>query len=278
MSIDVLQTKIRKKKNPTALVLTPLIPPQGFSSGKEYTLAVLKAVKEIIPAVRVHFPAYALLGEEGIAQCREILETARSLGYYVILDWMVLESPAQAAAAASLLLKKQVYPCDAVTLNVYGGSECIKPYLSILGDKALFVGLRTGNRSGSELQELRTGGRVVYTAAGALANGWGEGKNGKYGYSSVAGILGANSGESIRTIRAMFPNLFLLIEGLDAVGGNAKNASLGFDRLGHGGVCCAGESVLNAWLDAPVDADPVETAVEAAKRVKAQITRYFKVL
>ncbi len=278
MSIDALQAKIRKRKNPTALVLSPVAPPRGFDTGKEYVQGVLKALKDVIPAVRVQLGTYVLLGEAGMGECREVLEAARSLGYYVILDWLVQESPQQAVVSARALLEKQVYPCDAVTLNLYPGSDSVKPYLAWLEEKAVFVSLRTANRSGSELQELRTGGRVVYTAAGALAHVLGEGTKGKYGYAPVAGILGANSAESIRTIRQMFPGMFLLLEGLDGVGGNGKNVSLGFDRMGHGAVCCVGDSIFNAWQDAPEDADPLEAALAAANRVKAQIARYVKVL
>ena len=80
MSIDVLQNKIRKKKNPSAVVLAPnrgLIP-EGMEAG-EYLCALLTGLKELIPVVRLDPAAFWISG------CMDafvpVLEKARELGY-----------------------------------------------------------------------------------------------------------------------------------------------------------------------------------------------------
>ena len=93
-------------KNPAALWLCPgvdQIPPallEGEGSAAmacgSYCLKLLEALTELFPAVRVSFDAFALLGPEGLVQLQRVLEKAKSLGYYVILDWQHLESGSMA--------------------------------------------------------------------------------------------------------------------------------------------------------------------------------------
>lgn len=289
MSVDVLQNKIRKKKNPSALVLSPvpeLIPP-SFSSAfedpvlaaGEYCAAVLSGLKELVPAVRFDFGAFALLGRGGLEQMAALMEKAQSLGYYVLLDWMRLETPAAAESAVKLLLGGDVWKCDGVVVCGYGGSECVKPYITAAdGKKDVFVVLKTANKSGSELQDLQTGGRVVYTAAADLVNRWGEAAIERCGYSRVGAMAGANHVAALRNLRQKYPRLFLLVDGMDAPGANAKNAAAAFDRMGHGALCCAGSGILGAWKEAEEGTDPVAAAVEAAERQRRNISRYLTVL
>lgn len=274
MSIDVLQNKIRKMKNPTALWLCPtpdLVPP-GLSAG-QYCLELMECLKDMIPAVRVSFDAFALMGPEGLTELQKVLDTAAKLGYYVILDWMHLEDPAFAEYAAAQVMAMK---CDAVTVSSWAGSDTVKPYIGLMGKKSVFVSLKTGSKSGSELQDLQTGGRQVYTAAGDLVSRWGEGLMGRCGYSRVAGVAGAGNAGSLKNLRTKYPRVFLLVEGLEISGANARNCSNAFDNLGHGAVVCGGSSILGAWKE--FEGDWKEAAKDAAEKMKRNLTRYVTVL
>lgn len=287
MSIDVLQNKIRKLKNPAALWLCPtpdLIPPAVLEQWRNpalaagnYSTELLQALCESIGAVRVSFDAFAMLGPQGLEQLVAVLEKARALGFYVILDWQHLESGAMAEHFAKALLKEEMYPCDALTLASYGGSETVKPYIQAAGKKSLFVSVKTGNKTGSELQDLQTGGRTVYMAAADLITRWGENAVDRCGYSRVAAVAGAVNSGSLRTLRQKYPRLFLLVEGLEVSGANAKNCSYAFDKMGHGALVCAGSSVLGAWQERE-DGDYLAAARDAADRLKRNLTRYVTVL
>lgn len=285
MSIDVLQNKIRKLKNPVLLrlSLTPDLIPNSFLEGKDlvqayedYSLALLEGLAELIPAVRISFDSFALLGPQGLEALKKLLTRAAKLGVYTILDHQHLEEPALAEYAAQVLLKSDIYPCDAVTLEIYGGSECVKPYISAAGSKAVFITLKTGNRSGSELQDLMTGGRLVYTAAADMVSLWGEGKWERCGYSRVAAIAGAANAQSLKNLRQRYSRMFLMVEGLETSGANAKNCAQAFDRMGHGAVCCAGSSVLGAWKENAEE--PIAAAREELERWKRNLTRYVTIL
>lgn len=285
MSIEVLQNKIRKLKNPSVLWLNPTadaIPPaiEAPSTAAAYGIycrALLEALSDSVAAVRVSFDAFALLGAEGLNELHETLAKAGKLGYYVILDWMHLEDTAMAESSAKAILKDEVWKCDAVTVCSYAGSDGVKPYIGAAGKKDVFVSVKTGNKSGSELQDLQTGGRHMYIAAADLVIRWGEGAVERCGYSRVAAVAGAVNAASLKNLRQKYPKMFLLVEGIETPGANAKNCSNAFDRLGHGAAVCAGRSILAAW-QGDDSKSYIDAAKDAADRMKRNLTRYVTIL
>ena len=287
MSIDVLQNRIRKQKNPAALWLCPsvsLIPPavlqETGSIGAAYGVyceALLENLQEYYCAVRVNFDAFVLTGGDGLTALTSVLKKAKKLGYYVILDWMHMEEPLTAEQSAKTIFAEEVWPCDAVVVTPYGGSEGVKPYIARAGKKDIFVAIKTGNKTAAELQDLQTGGRQVYIAAAELVSRWGEASLERCGYSRVAAVAGAANASSLKILRQKFTRLFLLVEGLETSGANAKNCSYAFDRMGYGALVCAGSSVLGAWIDRE-DGDYLTAAKEASEKIKRNLTRYVTVL
>lgn len=286
MSIDVLKNKIRRQRNPSAVTIAPTpdtVPPMFASAYEDpvqamgaYCVKVLEALKGQLPAARVSFGAFALYGADGLKELQRVLDAAAKLGFYVILDWQRLEDEAAAKAAAPVLLSGQ-WKCDAVVLCGYAGSGSVKPYIASAKQekKDVYVTLKTGGKSGSELQDLQTGGRMVYTAGADLVTKWGDPALERCGYSRVGAMVAANHASSIRTLRQKYPRLFLLVDGLEAGNANARNASYAFDKMGYGALVCC--NLLSAWQENP-EADPVEAVVNAAQRMKRNITTYVTIL
>ena len=102
MSIDVLQEKIRKTKNPSVLELTLTVSdlPSQFARNAEgyasFCREILEHLHGFLPAVRFSFSAFALLGHDGLYHLSETLKKAAELGYYVLLDAPEILSPASA--------------------------------------------------------------------------------------------------------------------------------------------------------------------------------------
>ena len=179
MSIDILQEKIRKLKNPSMVeLMLPLtdLPPRYAHDAKgygEFCRDLLGGLKGIIPAVRLSFGVFALLGGEGLQELAQTLNTARNMGYYTVLDAPELLSPTAAHITAEAFFGGETdYPCDGLVVSGYLGSDIIKPFLPGCreGKKDLFVAARTGNKSAPELQDLLCGSRLVHTVAVDLIN------------------------------------------------------------------------------------------------------------
>ena len=292
MAIDVLQEKIRKTKNPSILELsTPYfdlpshILAEEDTPGKAYARfcrELLHHLKGLVPAVRLSFTAFALLGHDGLYQLSETLKYAAEQGYYVILDAPEILSPAAATYAGQMLFGEQsLYPCDGLVISGYLGSDLIKPFLPYCKKekKDLFVVARTANKSAPELQDLLAGSRVVHAAAADHVNRYGADTAGKFGYTRVGILAAASSAQSLSSLRSKYPKLFLLLDGYDYPNANAKNCSNAFDKFGHGAAACGSTGITCAWKETESDGqDYLDHAKAAAERMKKNLTRYVAVL
>lgn len=307
MSIDALQTKIRKMKNPSMLGLDPtpeMIPPRILSEKLEtlgqtpqalaaayetFCTGLLDALAGLIPAVKLQSACFYALGAAGMDVLQRLTEYATEKGYYVLLDWMrsdvgqIAEISAQ-ALFAGVPIGEQVYhpyTVDAITVNAYTGSDGVKPYLTYCkkDGKSLFVVVKTSNKSAHEVQDLLSGDRIVHTAVADLAERWSTGLVGKNGYSEVAIVASASNANSLKYLRNTYERLFLLVPGYGTQGGTGKTVQYAFDRLGHGAIVSASRSLMGAWKQAGTDGrDYQEQAVQAATKMKKDILEYVVIL
>lgn len=288
MSVDILQEKIRKMKNPSMLELAmPMsdLPSQFSQDAAGYGTfcrEMLEGLKNAMPAARISFAAFALLGDGGLKELTQTLKYAVELGYYVALDAPEITSPMMAKIVAEVLLGEgSVYSCDGLILPGYSGSDIIKPFLPYCKKrkKDIFVVCRTANKSASELQDLLAGSRLVHVAAADHVNRYGADTEGRFGYTGVGVLAVASSADSLRTLRSKYPKLFLLLDGFDYPNANAKNCSFAFDRFGHGAVVCGGMAITGAWKQTESDGrDFITPALAAADRMKKNLTRYVTIL
>lgn len=288
MSVDALQEKIRKRKCALIVDLTILpgaLPPEyagePFLEGYRcYALALLKGLKGLVPGIRLRMSAFSLLGGAGIPLLFELAKEASELGFYVLVEAPLLSGRELSEFAAQTLLGEgSVYHCDGVQIPFYAGSDVLTPFLPYCEKekKDVFVCARTPNRSAPELQDLLTGTRLVHMAAADRVSRYAAGLQGKYGYSRVAILASAGAPDSLKNLRAKYPGLFLLADGLDYPSANLKNVSLAFDKLGRGAAYCAGEMVTIAWHRGE-NPDPVAAAAAEVERQKKGLQRYLTFL
>lgn len=291
MSVDVLQDKIRKTKNPSVVVFdafSELIPPEILSTEGSFCQAygiyagkILSALKGVVPAVRFTIGTFALWGADGLSLLCRLLHQAKEKGYYVLLDMPELLSADASEKTARLFTEETCpYTADGILISSYLGTDALQPFLNLCRrGMTVFAVVRTANRTAPEIQDLLTGTRLVHMAAGDIVNRCAQQHMGRCGYSHVGVLASASSGDSLRSLRSKYKGLFLLLDGYDYPNSNAKNCSFAFDKLGHGAAACAGGAILGAWrlLEASSE-DYLDAAVQAAERMKKNITRYISVL
>lgn len=289
MSMDVLQERIRKLKCPIIVDMTVKAEYIPTSVGQDkndvqayiaYCDALLDALYSCAAGVRFSFDRFALLG--ALDGLHTLLEKAMSLGFYVLLDGPAMLAPWGAEAAAEAIFSEgSKYPCHGLVLSPWIGSDAIKPFLPYCKDqgKSVFFAVRTANKTALELQDLMTGGRLTHVAAADIVNRHGEPIFGKCGYSHVGAMTAGTNAAAVSGLRGKYKRIFLLVDGIDYPGGNAKNCSFAFDRLGHGAAVCAGPDVTAAWIKAETDGtDFADLAVKAVERLKGNIARYVSIL
>ena len=155
MSIDTLQEKIRALKNPSMVGLDPTpevvpgylleearqelgaTPEAAAAAYRRFCRELMDGLQGLVPAVKVQSACFHALGSAGVAAMQAVLRDARDRGYYVLLDLMRgdVTGTAQLCAASVFGTVEAAgpgyrpYPCDAVTLHGYLGSDSVKPFL-----------------------------------------------------------------------------------------------------------------------------------------------------
>ena len=307
MSFDVLQDKIREKKNPTVAGLdarVDYIPPhilKKYTSQygetlqaaalavEEFDCSLIDALCGVVPAVKPQSAYFEMLGWRGMETMEEVITHAKGKGLYVIADIKRGDIGTTATAYAEAWLGTTrvgeadcpVFDADCVTLNGYMGSDAIKPFLEqcVARNKSAFVLAKTSNPSSVELQDMVAGDRVVYTVMGDLIERWGKDTAGKYGYNALGAVVGATHPSVLKELRRRLEHTFFLVPGYGAQGGTAADVRYAFDELGRGAIVNASRSIMCAWKKTGKDGmDYQEAARAAAEQMRDELKEYITVL
>lgn len=292
MSIDILQNKIKKCGSVLMVDLSITegdIPPVILEAAGSYENAcfqyakqLLDALKGKVAAVKFRFLPFVLRGSEGLERLSKLLEQARSLGFYTLLELSGISTPEDSVLAASVIWgSDSVLPCDAIQISGFFGSDIIKPFLPgvDIDKKDLFVTARSSGKSSAEIQDLLTGSRTVHLAIADNVNRYSAASVGKNGFSRVGIAASAHSSGSIQMLRSKYPKLFMLLDGFELPGSNAKSCSFAFDNMGHGAVIVVSSAITQAWKDnADSQNDYASTAIAAAEKIQEKLDRYITIL
>jgi orotidine-5'-phosphate decarboxylase len=156
------------------------------------------------------------------------------------------------------------YGADAVTVNPYMGFDSIEPWLAY-ADRGVFLLCRTSNPGGADLQMLDVGGEKLYERVARLASGpWNSG--GELGL-----VVGATVPQELAQVRALAPQLPLLVPGIGAQGGDVQaTVTAGRTTAGTGMVINSSRAILYAGRDESF----AQAAREAAREARDSINRY----
>ena len=272
-AIDDLIEKIKETGNPTVMGLDPrydMIPEivrnkysnnlEGIAESiLEYNKELIDNTYDIIPAIKPQLAFYEMFGLEGMKAFKETCKYAKEKGMLVIADAKRGDIGSTAKGYSNAYLgqtpigddKVEVFEnIDFLTVNPYLGVDSITPFVEDCAKygKGIFVLVKTSNPSSGELQDLKLeNGKTVYEHVASLVEKWGEDLIGKYGYSSVAAVVGATYPDQLKEIREKAPHTYFLIPGYGAQGGKAEDIALGFDENGLGGIVNASRSLMCAY-------------------------------
>lgn len=227
-----------------------------------YNKRLIKALCDIVPAVKVQIAYYEMYGVAGMKAFEETLKAAHEAGMSVMVDAKRNDIGATAEAYATSYLGKTQLPAgearafegDFVTVNAYLGVDGVKPFVNACEKNGggIFALVKTSNPSSGQLQDMKLeDGRTVYEMMGDLVSEWGESTIGRHGYSQVGAVVGATYPEQGRKLRARMKHTFFLVPGYGAQGATGKDIAGCFDEKGLGAIVNASRSLLCAWKKQP---------------------------
>jgi orotidine-5'-phosphate decarboxylase len=248
---DSLAAAVREKRNPLCVGIDPrwealpadLRRRHGDGSlearakaFEEFGLKVLELVAPLVPVVKPQSAFFEACGPAGFAAQQAILRRAKQLGLITILDSKRgdIASTAIAYAEASFA----VWGADAVTVNPYLGHDAVDPFIQTAraAGGGLFILVRNSNPGSGQFQNLICDGRPLYQQVARAVARWNEDGIGKCGLGDVGAVVGATHPDELATLRAMLPNVWFLVPGFGAQGGQAADVAAAFRPDGLGAI------------------------------------------
>jgi orotidine-5'-phosphate decarboxylase len=179
---------------------------------RAFCIGVVEATAAHACAFKPQIAHFAALGAESVLAdvCHHIKQHHPQ--HVLILDSKRGDIGSTAQHYASEAFDR--YGADAVTLNPYMGTDSLQPFLDRT-DKGIFVLCRTSNPGGDEfqMQTLASGERLFEKVATTAQQKWNA--RGQGGL-----VVGATYPTEIATVRALAPDLPLLVPGIGAQGGD----------------------------------------------------------
>ncbi len=238
---DRLPDSVRSKNNPTLY----------------FCQQIIDATADLVCAYKPNLAFFGSLGETGLSTLKATLDHVPS-EIPKIVDAKVGDIASTAVKYAEMFFGG--LGADAVTVNPLMGSDAVRPFLE-WKNKAIFVLCLTSNKSAKEFETLTTEEGPLYELVAKYAGIWGNANN-------CGLVVGATRAKRIGRIRALAPELPLLIPGIGAQGGDlAATVSAGTDAEGSGVLINASRSVLYAGNGADFGSKSREAANDLREKI-----------
>lgn len=260
--------------------------PQHILSGKSLDEAIFQFNKEIIDATldvvacyKVQIAYYEALGLAGLIAYKNTLQYLREKDAIIIADI----KRGDIAATASQYAKAHFtgdFEADFITLSPYMGMDSIEPYMPYMesGKKGVFVLVRTSNKGAEDFENLDIeGGKKLYNEVADKITEAGQTVKGRYGYTTIGGVIGCTHVEEGKEIRNRYSNMFFLIPGYGAQGGTAKDVAL-YLKNGNGGVVNSSRGILLAYKKENKELEYAECARNEAINMRDAIRAAVKAM
>ena len=250
--------------------------------------AIVEATADLVCCYKPNAAFFESRGPAGVEELRALIAgiAGSAGGVPVLLDAKRGDVGHTATHYARAVFEQ--LGADAVTVNPYLGRDAIEPFLAY-EDRHSFVLCRSSNAGARDFQDLVVAapdapdgapGRPLYLEVAARAAEWnargsvpgGSASGGSAAGGNVGLVVGATYPEEARAVRALCPELLVLMPGVGAQEGALRNAvSAARDAAGGGLLVNASRSVLYASAGADFaiaargEAERLRDAINAAR-------------
>ena len=111
----------------------------------------------------------------------------------------------------------EIFGYDAITIAPYIGKDAISPFLEYENKHTILLAL-TSNPSAKDFQYSKENDLLLFEKILKLSQQWDNSENLMY-------VVGATKSESLKSIRKLVPNSFLLVPGVGAQGGSLRDVA-----------------------------------------------------
>jgi len=210
---DKLRAAIERNDSLLCIGLDPR--PQYIPNGDvlAFNQRLIEDTADLVCAYKPNFAFYEVQGLEGLEALQQtIIYIHQRTDVPVILDAKRgdIGSTAEAYAHAAF----EVWGADAVTVNPYLGHDSLLPFLKY-SDKGVFMVCHTSNPSAGQFQGIPVGSHTLYEVVAQRAVEWNTQGN-------LGLVVGATYPEELAAVRRIAPEMWLLVPGIGAQGGDLE--------------------------------------------------------
>ncbi|HWC28444.1 MAG TPA: orotidine-5'-phosphate decarboxylase [Dehalococcoidia bacterium] len=232
----------------------------------EFCRTIVEATADLVCAFKPNLAFFEAMGDRG---WEVLTETLRAIPpeIPVIADAKRGDIGNSAAGYAHAIF--DLLGCDAATVNPYGGTDAVEPFLEH-ADRGIIVWCRSSNPSARDFQDLLVSDngstpKPFWQSVALKSREW----NQKHG--NVGIVMGATYPRQLQEARELCPDMPILVPGIGAQEGALQEAvEAGLDAQRKGIIVNASRSVIYASRDR----DYGLAARSAAAQLREHINRY----
>ena len=222
--MSVFTERIRRAGEATSSLLCvgldpdPALMPVGDTF--EFNRAIVDATAAVVCAYKPNLAFYEALGLEGLADLKRTVAHIRDAAPDAVIIGDAKRGDIGPSARAYAKAMFEVWGFDAITVNAWGGSDSVEPFLED-ESRGVFVWCRGSNPGSGDFQDLVVGDGEkdtrLYEAMARACSEWNARGN-------VGLVVGATVPEQLTAVRQMCPGMPLLVPGVGAQGGELESA------------------------------------------------------
>jgi len=218
------------------------LPAASAEAARNFCLNIIKATAPYAAAFKPNAAFFELYGPEGWTALKDVIAAVQAESHRMgSMIPIILDAKRGDIASTAEAYAKSAFEslgAHAITLSPFLGKDSIDPFLAYK-EKGVFILCKTSNPGAADLQDLlvttdtdlRPGtpnGVPLYIHIAQLAQSWNTGNN-------IGLVVGATQLDALVRVRAAASDLWLLVPGVGAQGGDleaALNAGLRTDGKG----------------------------------------------
>ena len=213
----------------------------------DFNRAIVEATADLVAAYKPNLSFYEALGIPGLQALEGTIKAIREAAPQAFIIGDAKRGDGGPSASAYARAMFQVWGFDSVTVNPWGGSETIKPFLED-GSRGVFVWCRGSYASAAELQDLEfaspDGKTTMYEHVARTSQEWTDTGN-------VGLVVGATVPDQLIAIRKVCPDAPFLIPGIGAQGGDLEaSVRCGVNANGRRAVVNSSRGIIYACTGA----------------------------
>lgn len=181
-----------------------------------FNKAIIDNTHDLVACYKLQIAYYSSLGLSGIEALEQTI-------HYLTNEYpdipLILDAKRGDIGDTSEKYAQEVFDTfevDAVTVNPYMGKDSLLPFLK-RKTKGVIVLCRTSNKGAEDFQSLRVDSEPLYVKIAAAVSEWHN------EFQNCLLVVGATWPEEMKEIRQIAKDLFFLVPGIGAQGGDIEN-------------------------------------------------------